>query len=1027
MAKQRIRFDKFDRGLWLAGGPDTVPDGHTRYSHGTNGTPTGSLRSRPGLTKLYDLAAHSLFRFGDVRFQAAGTTLYRNGVSIDTLPSASRLIFVRMPPTSGKPDYLFAVSSGGNYQKKIDSSGNVTKWGIAAPPDGFTAAPGTQRSRVIDALDSAASWSAANATLADEGTIKQEGTNSMRMTVAANTVGEATKNITVDLSTYAGPVASPNEDFIAVWVRVDNPANLEFLQLQFSLGNTSFATDIFTRTIQASDQIPPSTQLVTQTVGIASTSELSEDEAAILEGGLGLSEDPETGSPLVVDPRSSTKTLDEMGQTTITTAVGEWVRLRIPKATFTRSGKGNVDWDDVQAVKLVAKTNGRGQVIVYWDDLRMIGGSGLQGRYRYKVTFRNSTTGSRSNANPNHVEINNVERQPVDLANLPTTADTQVDKVEIWRTVGNGVRFFKIGEVNEGTTTFQDTVADFAGLHSGGATLMTSEELPDDNDPPETGFHVVAGPFQSRVWWLSLDSGKRGRVYFSPAGRAEAVEDFLPITNDDDPLLTLVVWNGALYAFSESRCFQITGTGPFIAREVFGVPGVTQMFTAVPTPYGIVYEAADGIRAFNGMTSTLVSPEAVLPVFRGETVSLDPIAQTAGPFAGLLAVYARDEYFISDLNATLAVNLRTGAWRVIGLGFAAMYFEPDTGLVIVTYNNAVHIFEAEGVTTDAGAAIKLLVLTRSQVLDPQQVWMVRRIFADADVNGSTVPVRGVLDNASVGTISFTESVRTYKGTTINRLARRVGFHVDANVTTPVELFTFEAEVENIPLVLSLRRGVANIPAMVGGTWQDESTLAYDIDRTLELPQPLLIRRLIVDAGGASINPTLRFSDFTRTLATIPNTTRQVHEVGVNRVGNLVGLDMAATLASLELYSLTLEAEHIPLVLTLTRAGERGMLALDGLVFHDRIVYEADRSLDLPQRLITRRLFLDMNTNGATVTPTLTLVGETVTLPAVSTGSRQIVEIPVDRPGRFVRLELSLALATVELYGVEIDLYVGGSA
>ena len=270
-------------GLWLTGSPESMPKGGLRRTKGLHRLRTTTLRSRWGSTLIHSLNAHSLFRFNDVRFQGVGTILYRAGVSILTGLNGTRLSFVKMPPTvdvdltvTPIADYLFVT--GGGLARKVDSAGAVTNWGITAPPNGFTAAKVAQKSKAIDAMEAAAGWTGSNATLADEGTIKQEGTNSMKMTVAASTIGTASKAITVDLSIFGAGEASPDEDYIAVWIRVDNPINLEYLQIQFDISGAAFATNFYSRTISAKTEIPPASQFITQQVGVASLDDVGSDE-----------------------------------------------------------------------------------------------------------------------------------------------------------------------------------------------------------------------------------------------------------------------------------------------------------------------------------------------------------------------------------------------------------------------------------------------------------------------------------------------------------------------------------------------------------------------------------------------------------------------------------------------------------------------------------------------------------------------------------------------------------------------------
>src|SRR5438552_2932728 len=143
----RIRIREWHGGLHLSGAREDGPPGTLRRARGLHQVRTRSARSRAGSTKLYDLTAHSLFRFDNHRFAGVGIDLFRDGASLGVALSGTRLAFVAIPPTAGKSDALF-VSGGGRLIKVIDST--VTDWGISPPPDGFTAAPLAQQTKEID-------------------------------------------------------------------------------------------------------------------------------------------------------------------------------------------------------------------------------------------------------------------------------------------------------------------------------------------------------------------------------------------------------------------------------------------------------------------------------------------------------------------------------------------------------------------------------------------------------------------------------------------------------------------------------------------------------------------------------------------------------------------------------------------------------------------------------------------------------------------------------------------------------------
>jgi hypothetical protein len=281
-----------------------------------------------------------------------------------------------------------------------------------------------------------------------------------------------------------------------------------------------------------------------------------------------------------------------------------------------------------------------------------------------------------------------VERQGVTLTNVPFSTDPQVDIVEVWRTLGNGSIFFKALErdnVDAGggvIAAFTDTVADYIGLAEGATTVLETEVLPFDNIKPANTYEDAAGPHLARMWWgRDTAAGAGGRVYFSPVGRAEAVESFIEVGTDEDQVQKLVIFDQRLYVFTQKHVYHITGNDitNFQAVEIFGVPGTLQPFSVVPTPGGIIYRAYDGIRAFDGSTSRFANNDAIAPILRNSTT--DGLAD----FVGDYAAYGRGEYYITDsrdsTRTTLAIDASSGAWRNIGFPSNFLFFDSEANIL----------------------------------------------------------------------------------------------------------------------------------------------------------------------------------------------------------------------------------------------------------------------------------------------------------------------------------------------------------
>lgn len=740
--------------------------------------------------------AHSIFRYNDLRFYAIDTDLYRNGVNISSSFDGTRLVFAKAPPTTDVDlavtqiaDHLFIA--GGGVALKVDANGTMMSWGITPPVDGFTATINAQTSKQIDAMDSQATWTDSGSTTTDEASIKQEGTNSMQMSVAKKTTGTTTKNITTDLTTFGGGVSSSDADFITFWFRADLPERIDFIQIEFALGATNFDSDFYSRAITIGGPRKRNKP------GLASLPQVIDTQVEFIA---------DSNEDDALSPEESDNLVSQLATVGLPIDGNVWTKVRVPKSSFIRSGDDDtLDWADVQSVRLTVKVNARGTVVTYWDDLRLSGAIGMQGRYRYHITYLNNDTGTRSNPNDTYVEVSNVDRQSVALANLPLPGDPQVTHVEIWRTMGDGHFYFFVAKVAAGVTTYTDEVSDFLGMGAADADVLQNEELPFDNVKPSDTFEYCAGPHVGRMWWCNdTESGKGGRVYYSPSGRTEAVKLFVDVTSSDDQTQALAIWNGSIYCFAESGIFEIVGVDePFIPRRVFGCPGTVLPNSVTRTAVGIVYEAHDGVRIFNGNVSVPLFHEAISKIEHGETV------EGIAGFTPIMATYGRDEVYLSDTVVTLACHMTEGRWRELGVAAQALFYEDDTGELIASFTNKLVSLEAFGVTSgDDSVGVNFDVKTPAVMADPNQVTRADTLVIDANTNGQSLTVHIDVDGTeyTIGTLDTTSGRRKHE-VHIDRSGRLFSVRISGTLTAQVEIFrvkiTMNAPYQPMMLPLEL--------------------------------------------------------------------------------------------------------------------------------------------------------------------------------------------------------------------------------
>jgi hypothetical protein len=821
----RIGWRTFDRGLWLAGGRDNLPDGALRRATGVSQLREGAIRSARGQRILNLFGANQYIRFDEALFQSTGPDVLREGIVINAAFPQSGLLgqvagtrrasFLRAPPQADLTDYLFVA--GGNNPFKVKADGtSASKWGIDPPPEGFGATADAIESKSIDTCDVAATWTrvgAVGVNPSDEPTIAIGGVTSMRFDFEQAAVTRYTKAVTTNLEHFGSGLTglpSADQDYIEIWFRITSsttgptsgnepsPQNFDYLEISFALGAANFDDNVYTRRVEAQDGSLPQAGLADQKIGLGG---IRDDEPFNIATDAGI-----VAEEGVFDPGSDTRLLlNTLGQSIIYRQVDVWQRVRVSKSTFDRTGgDATLTWADVQAVRLSFSRSGECSVLV--DNIALAGGYGLVGNYQYAVTYRNDTTGSRSNPNETDglftpVKVKQIDRGRVIVGNLPISADPQVDKKEIWRTVGNGEAFFLLTEIDNAETTFIDEVADFRGLFTG-VGYLTDDQLPDvlgsdelqfDNaPPPSTILEVLGMPHLGRAWWLDSAPGQEGRVFFSPAGRPESNAGFVDLTNTDEPLVTIARWNDVLYVFSRNGLFRIVGDDePFTGQEVFGSPGTSEADTVVVTPFGIFYRAADGIRLFDGQFSTIVSADALGPVFRGYTVD-----ETL-PFEGITAAYIREDYYISDGQAQILIyNARTQTWRFLQLNSQTLYAADDDEEIIANIGFGFVAGETtalEDPAADEQVTFEIEVPTRRVSTDTQGV--VQRIFIDIETGGAQVTPRLLFDDTVIVLPVIVAAARTTIEYARLNLARLVAVRLSAVVTTEtIIVYGIEADV-----------------------------------------------------------------------------------------------------------------------------------------------------------------------------------------------------------------------------------------
>lgn len=840
----------------------------------------------------------------------------------------------------------------------------------------------------------------------------------------------------LNLNVHTGGDASPAEDVITFFLKgqYDSNSNVLIQFRKFGFND---------RVAQFRPEIRNQTQPVS-TLGLASILEVnnSADDLLMRDRFASLSEQDRLNA--------------QVADKTWIIPSNDWQFLAIPKRQFVLFG--GFSFADVDQFGILYFNTPGGEYCI--SDVLLVGGGrdnsggavtppgangsasngGLQGTYKYKISFLNSTTGNRSNGSAATQVAENVNRGYVALSGIPTSADAQVSHVEIWRTLGNGDRFFKIGQVANGTATFDDEVADHDTLDSTtGTAVMTTLELPTDNDPPEDSFDGCIVD-KLTAFWISNDTGKQGRVFFSPIGRPESLKGFIDVTRAGDPLHRLVVHAGTRYAFSESKLYRINGEDPYVAQEIAGVPGVqfAQRRTVVSTPFGIVWQATDGIRIFNNLRATLLNPDPIGRIFRGET------AEGLPAFEGTTATFARDEYIVSNGSRTLGISLTDFSWRDIGINDAsALFYEWDTDKLVAGRAGNTQLIEEEGVSTDAGSSIPFEWETPAVDASNDAVLFLRRVFIDMDANGNTVTPTVTHRFTSFNLTAISDASRIAREFTVERLLLKPALRLAGNATNRVELFQIEFDID--PLVLgvtvsgrSARNAVASNRIEFAGRYREgtgNGEIVFEVPRRTAdydmTDRIFVIDRLTVEANTSSTNltPTLGLVGGDVSFAAINNSVREITTYEIDRIGNIDDVvlqgDFFTGTAVPTVYRVELHMRELELGVNIFGTDTRDSFPARSPDPGTEIVFEIPPNRrefdDAGTLFILDRLVFDIDSNGSTITPIIDVQGGgSITLSGVSSTVRQLVEVSIDRVGTIHSLRLQDDFTgDVQIFGVEL--------
>lgn len=851
----RFLAERFSQGSNLILAPDLLPSGSWRLLKNSRlSRLLGVVSSRAGMSAVSSALGDVIYalwtRFGtssDTRYAHVGSTLYRLSEAWGSATSLSAALNTTPVSAANMIDGAGAVSTYFTHtamgQKKDDGT-TLTTWGIAPP----TAVPSavalaTDLTTTIDLMNAAANWTVSSGLSAgpsDETNIKQEGTGSVTATVAASTLGTIARSLggTTNLDTLTGGDATVKaDDYIHLWVRADRPDRVSYLQLDFDLDTTTVANAF--RTNYYSMRLP--------------------------------------------------------GVTWLNQGRDQWSKIQVPKSQFQRFGTSTtLDWADVECVRISVLTTNDGACQVYFDDLKLRGGTDIVGSVRYAICYRNDTTKARgnplldSNRQITYTTALDVDRQRTSITTSNVIqggaahpGDTQITHIRLYRSIDEG-EALQIDDVVD--TTASPYVDDV----SVASTLLT-RTLETDNDVPPNG-HVVFGPGnQNRLFMLvGLNDLYYSKAWEADENRAENWPPLfrLKIGDGSEQALAGLVTDTAVLVWTDEQTYTIQGLGAdtYLPVAIPNSRGIVGRFAVTEGDGSLFFVSQDGLYQQQGTRQTRIT-DVIAPFFKGLTVAaqsgwntdhtiqaLSHLSWHADPIAPfLLMTYAEAGNSTPNAELYLGRNPATGRYEHLsfdtrGGGKTLRTLHSDVQRDVLYAGGAdgfIYQVEHDAVATDGGTALDWRIVTASETHGaPHREAYLSHVVVEAHTRSQDIAVKALYDK-QVTSETLTLALNTNGSAASAPLPiasaevprHDMALELSGSLTSRVDVARYGWDVELQPeLVRAWDSGIIEFGYQtdVVGLWYTVEAAA-DVTVNLRLDQQLTQPYTIVHTSGQRLS------------------------------------------------------------------------------------------------------------------------------------------------------------------------------
>jgi len=229
---------------------------------------------------------------------------------------------------------------------------------------------------------------------------------------------------------------------------------------------------------------------------------------------------------------------------------------------------------------------------------------------QYEYTYYVGTVEFKDYGPPTYKQFTNMWITSRTITLLDTLAngtddnyDTASVKVAIYRSINNGKELYKVGEVTNGTTTFNDTVTDAVLITN--ETLYTTGGVPDNEPPPECSLvHCV----ENVGYYARIKDGSQylnNRVMQSFPGDIDSVPSTFYADVDDEIVAISSVRGTPVLACKNSTwridgIYDELGRGGMIPKRISDTASCVSAQSMVQTFEGTFWAGEDGFYFSDG-------------------------------------------------------------------------------------------------------------------------------------------------------------------------------------------------------------------------------------------------------------------------------------------------------------------------------------------------------------------------------------------------------------------------------------------